>query len=144
MYAASASLHKTLRPAKEASTCLQQGEDPLDDCSDGACLIFESGFLGPADKAFQERMRANGGHSQAFSQATIKQATKNYGNVIGRGGFGDVFYGKLPDGQEVAAKVLSATSHQSKQEFYNEVGAHCQVSGSVYALASQTNPLSSA
>lgn len=80
-----------------------------------------SGFLDSADRAFQKRLRAIGGHSQALSQAKIKKATNNYQTVIGRGGFGDVFYGQLPDGQEVAAKVLSMNSHQSKQEFYNEV-----------------------
>ena len=69
------------------------------------------------------RLRANGGTSQAFSQATIKRATNNFKNLIGRGGFGDVFYGRLPDGRELAAKVLSANSPQSKHEFYNEVGA---------------------
>jgi hypothetical protein len=46
----------------------------------------------------------------------------DFSTNVGSGGFGDVFYGKLPDGQEIAAKVLSAESHQSKQEFYNEVG----------------------
>lgn len=84
-----------------------------------------SGFLDPADRAFQKRLRAIGGHSQALSQAKIKKATNNYQTVIGRGGFGDVFYGQLPDGQEVAAKVLSMNSHQSKQEFYNEVSVQC-------------------
>ncbi|KAG0624128.1 hypothetical protein M758_3G226100 [Ceratodon purpureus] len=78
-------------------------------------------FLDSADRAFQKRLRAIGGHSQALSQAKIKKATNNYQTVIGRGGFGDVFYGQLPDGQEVAAKVLSMNSHQSKQEFYNEI-----------------------
>jgi hypothetical protein len=83
--------------------------------------IRASGFLDPAERAFQARLRAKGGTSYAFSQAKIKQATKNYENVIGRGGFGDVYKGKLSDGREVAAKVLSANSHQSKQEFFNEV-----------------------
>lgn len=32
-----------------------------------------------------------------------------------------MFYGKLEDGQEVAVKVLSETSQQSQDEFYNEV-----------------------
>jgi hypothetical protein len=87
-----------------------------------AVFFLASDFLDPADKAFQARLRVNGGNSQAFSKAKIKRATNNYDNVLGRGGFGDVFYGKLPDGREVAAKVLSANSRQSKQEFYNEVG----------------------
>ncbi|KAH8948845.1 hypothetical protein BDL97_11G116400 [Sphagnum fallax] len=34
---------------------------------------------------------------------------------------GKLFYGKLPDGQEVAVKTSSASSHQSSQEFFNEI-----------------------
>jgi len=45
-------------------------------------------FLDPAEKAFQEKMRATGGNSQVFSVTKIKQATNNYDNEIGRGGFG--------------------------------------------------------
>jgi len=66
--------------------------------------------------------QVGGSKSKALMQAQIKLATNNYEKLIGRGGFGDVSYGQLPDGQEVAAKVLSASSHQSKQEFFNEVG----------------------
>ena len=57
-----------------------------------------------------------------LSEAKIKQATNNFEHRIGYGGFSDVFYGKLEDGQEIAAKVLSSGSHQSKEDFYNEVG----------------------
>nr|AMH40478.1 G-type lectin-domain containing receptor kinase 6 [Pohlia nutans] len=81
----------------------------------------EAHSLDSLDKAFQARLQASGGNSQAFSETKIKQATNNYATVIGHGGFGDVFYGKLTDGTEVAAKVLSANSHQSKHEFYNEI-----------------------
>lgn len=87
----------------------------------GLIRVFATGFLDPSERAFQARLRAKGGTSYAFSQAKIRQATKNYADVIGRGGFGDVYKGKLPDGQDVAAKVLSAHSHQSKNEFFNEV-----------------------
>ena len=83
---------------------------------DVACPVPSGRFLDPADKAFQTRLT-----SQAMTEAQIKQATSNYANLLGRGGFGSVYYGKLPDGQEVAAKVLSSNSHQSKHEFYNEV-----------------------
>ena len=92
-------------------------------CTDGCtwlnCLL---GFLSPNEKAFQRRLLSIGGRCQVLSEAKIKQATNNFGCRIGYGGFGDVFYGKLEDGQEIAAKVLSSASHQSKEEFYNEVG----------------------
>lgn len=41
--------------------------------------------------------------------------------MIGEGGFGPVYRGTLPDGQEVAVKVRSATSTQGTREFDNEV-----------------------
>lgn len=80
-----------------------------------------SGFLDPAEKDFRQRLQRNGGLSQVFSSTKIKKATNNFSTVIGVGGFGDVFFGTLPDGQEIAAKVLSTDSHQTKVEFYNEV-----------------------
>lgn len=58
---------------------------------------------------------------QTFSLANIEAATKNYKTLIGEGGFGSVYCGTLPDGQEVAVKVRSATSTQGTREFENEV-----------------------
>ncbi|KAI9079147.1 hypothetical protein K1719_038873 [Acacia pycnantha] len=40
---------------------------------------------------------------------------------LGQGGFGPVFKGRLADGQEIAVKRLSKTSHQGMKEFKNEV-----------------------
>ncbi|XP_049385508.1 G-type lectin S-receptor-like serine/threonine-protein kinase At1g11300 isoform X3 [Solanum stenotomum] len=40
---------------------------------------------------------------------------------LGQGGFGPVYKGKLPDGQEIAVKRLSQSSGQGLQEFMNEV-----------------------
>ncbi|KAG0575642.1 hypothetical protein KC19_5G019700 [Ceratodon purpureus] len=78
-------------------------------------------FLDPIDKAFQKKMQTSGFSQVWYSDSKIKQCTDNFAHKIGQGGFGDVFYGKLPDGQEIAAKVLTPESCQSKQEFYNEI-----------------------
>jgi hypothetical protein len=41
--------------------------------------------------------------------------------MIGKGGFGPVYYGKLEDGQDVAIKELDVKSTQGQFEFFNEV-----------------------
>ncbi|KAJ1441969.1 S-locus glycoprotein domain [Sesbania bispinosa] len=59
-----------------------------------------------------------------FDLQTIQTATNNFliNNKIGKGGFGPtVYWGKLPDGQEIAVKRLSRSSKQGMTEFINEV-----------------------
>ncbi|KAI3456407.1 hypothetical protein Pfo_013070 [Paulownia fortunei] len=53
----------------------------------------------------------------------IEDATDNFSdfNKLGEGGFGPVFKGILPDGQEIAVKRLSSYSEQGSDEFINEV-----------------------
>ncbi|KAM0952008.1 putative protein kinase RLK-Pelle-LRR-I-1 family [Dioscorea sansibarensis] len=58
---------------------------------------------------------------QCFPLKYIESVTCNYKTMIGEGGFGAVFRGTLPDGEEVAVKVRSATSTQGTREFDNEV-----------------------
>ncbi|KAF7811125.1 cysteine-rich receptor-like protein kinase 15 [Senna tora] len=58
-----------------------------------------------------------------ISLAAIKEATGNFSdtNKLGQGGFGAVYKGVLPDGNEVAVKRLSRKSWQGIEEFKNEV-----------------------
>jgi RIO-like serine/threonine protein kinase len=79
------------------------------------------GFIDPAQKELQQRLQNSGGKCQALTLTQIKQATENFKTTIGIGGFGEVYYGKLVNGQEIAVKTLSTTSHQTEQEFFNEV-----------------------
>ncbi|XP_038895963.1 receptor-like serine/threonine-protein kinase SD1-8 [Benincasa hispida] len=53
----------------------------------------------------------------------LEAATENFSisNKIGEGGFGLVYKGKLPSGQEIAVKKLAERSGQGLQEFKNEV-----------------------
>ncbi|XP_039031833.1 class V chitinase-like isoform X2 [Hibiscus syriacus] len=62
-------------------------------------------------------------HLQVFKFSNIKAATNNFSsaNKLGEGGFGPVYKGKLPRGQEIAVKRLSQTSTQGAEEFQNEV-----------------------
>ncbi|KAG6755925.1 hypothetical protein POTOM_039333 [Populus tomentosa] len=65
-----------------------------------------------------------------FKLQILETATNNFdiSKKLGQGGFGPVYWGKLPDGQEIAVKRLSRTSGQGREEFMNEV-ANSQDSG---------------
>ncbi|KAL3519597.1 hypothetical protein ACH5RR_017746 [Cinchona calisaya] len=58
-----------------------------------------------------------------FEMISIAEATDNFSelNKIGEGGFGPVYKGQMPTGQEIAVKRLSINSHQGLIEFKNEV-----------------------
>ncbi|KAL2458244.1 G-type lectin S-receptor-like serine/threonine-protein kinase [Abeliophyllum distichum] len=58
-----------------------------------------------------------------FSFETLANATDQFhdDNMLGKGGFGPVYKGKLADGKEIAVKRLSAASGQGTEEFMNEV-----------------------
>ncbi|KAL5839846.1 hypothetical protein ACOSQ4_012454 [Xanthoceras sorbifolium] len=58
-----------------------------------------------------------------FDLGTIQAATNRFStdNKLGSGGFGEVYKGVLPNGQEIAVKRLSRKSRQGTKEFKNEV-----------------------
>ncbi|KAL9324499.1 hypothetical protein ACSQ67_009356 [Phaseolus vulgaris] len=58
-----------------------------------------------------------------FDLHTLQLATNFFSslNQLGHGGFGPVFKGMMPNGQEVAVKKLSMESRQGVKEFTNEV-----------------------
>ncbi|XP_028756246.1 probable LRR receptor-like serine/threonine-protein kinase At4g29180 [Neltuma alba] len=57
---------------------------------------------------------------QAFCQDEVLSITSNFESVIGEGGFGKVYLGKLQDGTQVAVKLLSKSSQQGFNEFESE------------------------
>ncbi|XP_059432433.1 probable LRR receptor-like serine/threonine-protein kinase At5g48740 isoform X2 [Corylus avellana] len=59
--------------------------------------------------------------AKVFSYKEIKAATNNFKEVIGRGSFGSVYLGKLPDGKLVAVKVRFDKSQLGADSFINEV-----------------------
>lgn len=63
-----------------------------------------------------------GSHGTKYTLAQVNAATNNNARLLGRGGFGPVYYGKLPGGREVAVKVSAKGSAQGTREFLNEVG----------------------
>ena len=59
--------------------------------------------------------------ARIFSHKEIKAATNNFKEVIGRGSFGSVYIGKLPDGKLVAVKVRFDRTQLGADSFINEV-----------------------
>ncbi|XP_058725227.1 cysteine-rich receptor-like protein kinase 44 [Vicia villosa] len=61
--------------------------------------------------------------SLQFKLDTIRDATNDFcdENKLGQGGFGTVYRGTLPNGQEIGVKRLSKDSGQGDLEFKNEV-----------------------
>ncbi|XP_048134324.1 receptor-like serine/threonine-protein kinase SD1-6 isoform X4 [Rhodamnia argentea] len=87
----------------------------------GVIKGFSSRFKTMAHKV--ESPESGAPNLQAFHYATLRAATDNFSseNKLGEGGFGPVYKGKLPKGQDIAVKRLSKTSDQGLEEFKNEV-----------------------
>lgn len=59
--------------------------------------------------------------SMKFPFSEIQAATSDFSNLLGEGGFGHVYKGRLKDGQVIAAKLRKEASSQGYTEFFSEV-----------------------
>lgn len=59
--------------------------------------------------------------AKTFSYREIKAATRNFKKTLGRGSFGSVYLGKLPDGKQTAVKVRFDKTKLGADSFINEV-----------------------
>ena len=59
--------------------------------------------------------------NQQYSYSEVVSITSNFKTIIGEGGFGKVYLGKLKDETQVAVKFLSTSSYQGYKEFRAEV-----------------------
>ncbi|XP_010412987.2 PREDICTED: LEAF RUST 10 DISEASE-RESISTANCE LOCUS RECEPTOR-LIKE PROTEIN KINASE-like 2.4 isoform X1 [Camelina sativa] len=58
-----------------------------------------------------------------YSFEQVKKMTNSFAHVLGKGGFGIVYKGKLPDksGRDIALKILKESSQGNAEEFINEL-----------------------
>ncbi|KAK9274228.1 hypothetical protein L1049_019042 [Liquidambar formosana] len=58
-----------------------------------------------------------------YSYSVLRSATSHFSpsNRLGQGGFGSVYKGTLPSGQDVAVKVMDSGTLQGEREFNNEL-----------------------
>lgn len=91
-----------------------------------ACCLRQRKVTKPYEVVQEDQSSVNditNAESLQYDFATIKTATDNFShqNKLGEGGFGEVFQGRLPNGQQIAVKRLSQGSGQGAVEFKNEV-----------------------
>ncbi|KAL0396761.1 UNVERIFIED_CONTAM: protein SUPPRESSOR OF NPR1-1 CONSTITUTIVE 4 [Sesamum calycinum] len=59
---------------------------------------------------------------QRYKYSDLKKMTSSFSETLGRGGYGNVYKGKLPDGRPVAVKILNE-SKENGEDFMNEVAS---------------------
>ncbi|PQQ09291.1 LEAF RUST 10 DISEASE-RESISTANCE LOCUS RECEPTOR-LIKE PROTEIN KINASE-like 2.5 [Prunus yedoensis var. nudiflora] len=68
-------------------------------------------------------IRKNGSLTpKRYTYANVKKMTDSFRDKLGKGGYGTVYKGRLPDGLLVAVKVLSE-SKGNGEDFINEVAS---------------------
>lgn len=75
------------------------------------------------------------GGPKRFSYAELKAATNNFSNIIGKGGFGDVYRGELTDHRVVAVKCLkNITAAEEKKGEFREFWAEVTIIARMHHL----------
>ncbi|KAJ1434825.1 S-locus glycoprotein domain [Sesbania bispinosa] len=111
---------KALPTVSSASCCKNSDVLPVFDATKSREVSAE--FSGSADLSL-EGNQLSGPELPFFNFSCMSIATNNFSeeNKLGQGGFGPVYKGKLPSGEEIAVKRLSRRSGQGLEEFKNEM-----------------------
>ncbi|XP_022142345.1 G-type lectin S-receptor-like serine/threonine-protein kinase B120 [Momordica charantia] len=107
-------------PDASANQTQSKTEVPMFDLSKSR--EFSADLSGPYELGI-EGEQLSGPDLPMFNFNCVATATDNFSeeNKLGQGGFGPVYKGKLPSGQEIAVKRLSVRSGQGLEEFKNEI-----------------------
>ncbi|KAE8728805.1 S-locus-specific glycoprotein S6 [Hibiscus syriacus] len=102
--------------------CCKDDDVAVFDVSKGKSKEFSTDLSGPTD-ILTDVNQVNGPELQNFDFSCIATATNNFceGNRLGQGGFGAVYKGELPGGEQIAVKRLSGQSGQGLEEFRTEI-----------------------
>jgi serine/threonine protein kinase len=61
-------------------------------------------------------------HPKRYTYSKVRRMTKSFAHQLGKGGYGSVYRGNLPDGCEIAVKMLKDIEGEG-EEFMNEVAS---------------------
>ncbi|KAJ9136265.1 hypothetical protein P3X46_033357 [Hevea brasiliensis] len=113
-------LKVSVLPTPTSVSLMRKNEITVSDVSKSK--EYSSEMSGPADLVI-EGSQVNGPDLPLFNFNSVAAATNNFSeeNKLGQGGFGHVYKGKLPGGEEIAVKRLSRISGQGLEEFKNEI-----------------------
>jgi chitinase len=62
-------------------------------------------------------------HPKGYTYSEVKRMTKSFSHKLGQGGYGAVYRGNMPDGREIAVKMLLKGIKGDGEEFMNEVAS---------------------
>ncbi|KAG2625970.1 hypothetical protein PVAP13_3KG282227 [Panicum virgatum] len=79
----------------------------------------------PSIESFLQKHDAQ--QPKRYTYSEVKRMTKSFIHKLGEGGFGTVYKGNLPNGRDIAVKLLK-NSKDDGQEFMNEVASIMQTS----------------
>ncbi|KAK4858813.1 hypothetical protein QYF36_022465 [Acer negundo] len=88
--------------------------------TDPSSREFSTDLSGPSEGFIIDGSQVNSADLPMYNFNAVAAATDNFSeeNKLGQGGFGPVYKGKLPGGQEIAVKRLSRKSGQEKMLLY--------------------------
>ncbi|CAJ2648784.1 unnamed protein product [Trifolium pratense] len=111
---------KVLPIVSSASCCNDSDVLPVLDARKSTEMSAE--ISGPVELGL-EGNQLSGAELPFYNFSCMSVATNNFSeeNKLGQGGFGPVYKGKLPSGEEIAVKRLSRRSGQGLEEFKNEM-----------------------